>query len=101
MIFITIRDDMVHPDGIERMAKDFQQMLSTGGVRVGIVGTEATQMIAVANSIREMIEIRKFAVSMENVLSVEYDKSRFPGNYITKEEADKHNLKMPEEHDEL
>ena len=48
-----------------------------------------------------MIEIRKFAVSMENVLSVEYDKSRFPGNYITKEEAKKHNLKLPEDHEDL
>ena len=53
-------------------------------------------MIAVANTIREMIEIRKFAVQMENVLSVEYDKNRFPGNYITPEEAAKHNLRLPE-----
>ena len=58
-------------------------------------------MIAVAQSIREMIEIRKFAVNMKEVLSVEYDKSIFPGNYITAEEAQKYNLKMPEEHDEL
>jgi len=40
-------------------------------------------MIAVASSIREMIEIRKFAVGLEPVLSVDYDKSRYPGNYIT------------------
>ena len=33
---------------------------------------------------------------MENVLSVDYDKNRFPGNYITQEEADKHNLRLPE-----
>ena len=76
-------------------------MLLTGGLQVGIVGTEDYQMIAVAQSIREMLEIRKFAVNMENVLSVEYDKSVFPGNYITAEEAKKHDLKMPEEHDEL
>ena len=65
------------------MAKDFQSIMHTGGLKVGIVGTDKTQMIAVANTIREMIEIRKFAVQMESVLSVEYDKSRFPGNYIT------------------
>ena len=61
-------------------------------------------MIAIANNIREMIEIRKFATQMEEVLSVEVDKSRSSGNYITREEAKKHNLKMPEqddEHDEL
>ena len=70
--------------------------MATGGLRVGIVGTEENQMIAVANTIREMIEIRKFAVQMENVLSVDYDKNRFPGNYITQEEADKHGLRLPE-----
>ena len=57
--------------------------MSTGGTNVGIVGTEGSQMIAIANSIREVIEIRKFATQMEEVLSVEYEKSRFPGNYIT------------------
>ena len=54
-------------------------------------------MVAVANTIRDMIEIRKFAVQMEPVLSVEYDRSRFPGNYITREEAEKHDLKLPED----
>ena len=43
--------------------------------------------------------MRKFAQQMENVLSVEYDKLRFPGNYITKEEADAAKLKLPEDHD--
>ena len=39
---------------------------------------------------------------MENVLSVEYDKVRYPGNYITQEEADEAGLKLPEnEHDDL
>ena len=84
------------------MAKDFQQMMATGGLKIGIVGTEENQMIAVANSIREMIEIRKFCLQMESVLAVEYDKSRFPGNYITQEEAAKHNLRLPEnEYDDL
>ena len=62
-------------------------MMATGGLKVGIVGTEELQMIAVASTIREMIEIRKFAVQMEPVLSVEYDKTRYPGNYVTPEEA--------------
>ena len=40
---------------------------------------------------------------MENVLSVEYEKLRFPGNYITKEEADEAGLiiKEKDEHDDL
>eukprot|EP00355_Strombidium_rassoulzadegani_P004219 CAMPEP_0168621676 /NCGR_PEP_ID=MMETSP0449_2-20121227/7833_1 /TAXON_ID=1082188 /ORGANISM="Strombidium rassoulzadegani, Strain ras09" /LENGTH=39 /DNA_ID= /DNA_START= /DNA_END= /DNA_ORIENTATION= len=38
---------------------------------------------------------------MKEVLSVDYDKSRFPGNYITAEEAKKYGLKMPDvDHDE-
>ena len=101
MIFINIRKGMVPEEGIEKMAKDFQHIMSTGGTNVGIVGTEGNQMIAIANSIREVIEIRKFATQMEEVLSVEYEKSRFPGSYITQEEADTANLKMPDEHDEL
>ena len=96
MIFIHIREGMVAPEGIGKMAKDFQHVMGTGGLKVGIVGTEGTQMIAVAQTIREMIEIRKFAVQMEPVLSVEYDNSRFPGNYISEEEAAKHGLKLPE-----
>ena len=42
------------------MAKDFQKLMSTGGLQVGIVGTEKNQMIAIANTIKELIEIRKF-----------------------------------------
>ena len=49
-------------------------------------------MVAVANTIRELIEIRKFAVNMEEVLSLEYDKSKFVGNYVTDEERVKHSL---------
>ena len=59
---------------------------------MGIVGTEGTQMIAVANSIRETIEIRKFAINMKEVLSVDIDRKIIPGNYITEEEAKKHGL---------
>ena len=66
--------------------------MATGGLNVGIVGTEGTQMIAVANSIRETIEIRKFATNMQEVLSVDIDRTIFPGKYITAEEAKKHNL---------
>ena len=62
-------------------------------------------MVAVANTIRELIEIRKFAVNLEEVLSIEYDKSKFAGKHITEEEREKHNLPKEknddEEHDEL
>ena len=64
-------------------------------------------MVAVANTIRELVEIRKFAVNLEEVLSIEYDKSKFAGAYITEEERIKHNLPEDkksgddEDHDEL
>ena len=58
-------------------------------------------MIAVSSNLRETIEIRRFATQMEEVLSVEYDQNRYPGNYITQGEAEKYNLKMPEVHDDL
>ena len=71
-------------------------MMASGGLHVGIVGTERNQMVAVANTIRELVEIRKFAVGMEEVLSIEYDKSKFVGNYVTEEEREKHNLPAKE-----
>ena len=40
MIFIQIREGMEHPAGIQKMARDFQQMMSAGGLQVGIVGVE-------------------------------------------------------------
>ncbi len=49
-------------------------------------------MVAVAQTIRELIEIRKFAVNLEEVLMVTFDKSKFSGKYITDEERIKHNL---------
>ena len=75
--------------------------MSTGGIQVGIVGVDNNQMIAVANNIKELIEIRKFATQMESVLKVEYEKTSFPGKYITDEEREKHNLKKEEQRDEL
>ena len=101
MVFITIRDGYVDPLGIDKMAKDFQAIMSTGGIQVGIVGIDNNQMIAVANNIKELIEIRKFATQMEQVLKVEYEKSNFPGKYITEEERVKHNLKKEEEKEDL
>ena len=65
MIFINIREDFLIKEGISKMAKDFQDLMSTGGLKVGIVGTEGTQMIAVASNLRETIEIRRFATQME------------------------------------
>ena len=64
-------------------------------------------MVAVANTIRELVEIRKFATNLEEVLSLEYEKSKFVGKYVTDEERVKNNLpakeKTPEtdEQDEL
>ena len=76
-------------------------MMSTGGIQVGIVGTGDNQMVAIANTIKELIEIRKFATQMEEVLMVEYDKSKFAGRYITDEERRASSLPFPDEHDEL
>lgn len=49
-------------------------------------------MVAVASSIRDLMEIRKFAVNMESVLMITYDKSKFAGKHITEEERIKHKL---------
>ena len=38
---------------------------------------------------------------MEAVLKVEYEKTSFPGKYISEEEREKHNLKKEETRDEL
>jgi len=65
MIFITIRDEYA-PSSTEemtKMAKNYQAMMASGGLHVGIVGTEKNQMVAVANTIRELVEIRKFATN--------------------------------------
>ena len=75
--------------------------MSTGGIQVGLVGIDKNQMIAVANNIKELIEIRKFAVQMEQVLKVEYEKSSFPGKYITEEERVQNNLKKEDDKEEL
>ena len=40
-------------------------MMAAGGLNVGIVGMDGSQMIAVAQSLREVIEIRKFATNLE------------------------------------
>ncbi len=101
MVFITVRDSYLDNKGIDKMAKDFQSLMSTGGIQVGIVGVDNNQMIAVANNIKELIEIRKFATQMESVLKVEYEKTSFPGKYITDEEREKHNLKKEDQRDEL
>ena len=105
MIFIEIREGHLIPQGIEKMAKDYQAIMSAGGLQVGIVGTGDNQMIAIAQTIRELIEIRKFAIQMEEVLMVTYDKSKFPGKHITEEERKKHDLPAAErdedEFDEL
>lgn len=99
MIFITIRDEFAPATTEEMtvMAKNYQALMASGGLHVGIVGTDRNQMVAVANTIRELIEIRKFATNMEEVLSIEYDKSKFVGSYVTDEERVKHNLPAKED----
>ena len=107
MIFVTIREEFAPKsmEGMNKMAKDFQKIMQTGGLGVGIVGTEVNQMIAIANNIKELIEIRKFMTQMEEVLSIEYDKSKFVGKYVSKQERIKHDLPLEaeddDEHDEL
>ena len=61
MIFINIRDEHVHPSGMHKMASDFQSIMQTGGLKVGITGIDPNQMIVVTTKIREGIEVRKFA----------------------------------------
>ena len=61
-------------------------------------------MIAIANNIKELIEIRKFMTQMEEVLKIEYDKSKFVGKYVTRQERIDNDLPLDEdddEHDEL
>ena len=83
------------------MASDFQAIMHTGGLKVGITGLDPNQMIIVSENIREGIEVKKFATQMESVRYVEIDQIRTPGKHITKEEAKSHGLRMPDEHDEL
>jgi len=102
MVFITIRDDFL-PESTEHMtvmAKNYQAMMAAGGLHIGIVGTERNQMVAVANTIRELIEVRKFATNQEEVLFIEYDKSKFVGNHVTPEERVKHDLPAEKKEDD-
>ena len=69
-------------------------MLS-GGLKVGIVGNDKLQMIAIAQNLSETLEIRKFARNMEEVLSVTIEKDHFAGNHITWQEAQAAQLTMP------
>jgi hypothetical protein len=48
MVFIELREGMVPPQGIEKMAKDFGLMMSTGGLHVSVVGVDKNNMIAIA-----------------------------------------------------
>ena len=57
---------MTPEEGIKKMGKDYQALLATGGMNIGMVGADespdSTYMVAVAKSIRELMEVRKFAV---------------------------------------
>ena len=64
---------------------------------MGIVGTEGTSMIAIANTIRELMEIRKFACNLEEVLYVSYQDNKFPGKYITARERTDNKLSGSDE----
>ena len=74
-------------------------MLATGGMHVGIASTGPNQMVAIANTIHELIEVRKFATNMEQVLYIEYDKHKFAGNHITEEERIAADLPKPKRGD--
>ena len=58
MAFIMIREGMVDPEGLKKMAKDFTAMAKKAGVQVAI-GTEhryakSKRLVAITKSIREM-----------------------------------------------
>ena len=89
MVFITIRDEFVPEGGLEKMAAGFQEMMLTGGLQVSVVAVDKNQMIALAGNVLQVMEVRKFACDMEQVLKVEYDKKTFPGLHISEEERDK------------
>ena len=88
MIFITIRKDYVPEGGLERMAAGFQEIMMTGGLAVSVVAVDEHQMIALASNVMQVMEVRRFACDMEQVLKVEYDKKTFPGLHISEEERE-------------
>ena len=49
-------------------------------------------MVAVASTIREIIELRKFAMQVEEVLYISYDDKKYTGSYVTEEERERHQL---------
>jgi hypothetical protein len=49
-------------------------------------------MVAVASTIREIIELRKFAMQVEEVLYISYDDKKYTGSYVTEEERARHQL---------
>ena len=58
-----------------------------------MVGAEEDTVICLANSVREVVEIRNFAVRQENVLQVKYGEKAFPGEFTNEEELKRNNLK--------
>ena len=55
-------------------------------------------MIAVASNIRQIIEIRRFAINMDQVLYIEYQGNKIAGRHITEEEAKKNGLVIQEDY---
>ncbi|CAI2381155.1 unnamed protein product [Moneuplotes crassus] len=92
MVFISLREEHIPEEGSERMAAGFQEMMLTGGLQVSVVAVDNNQMIALANNVLQVMEVRKFACNMEQVLKVEYDKKTFPGYHITEEERESLNI---------
>ena len=88
MVFITVRDDHVPESGLEKMASHFQEMMLTGGLHVSVVAVDNNQMIALAQNVLQVMEVRKFFCNLEQTLKVEYDKKTFPGFHISEEERD-------------
>ena len=88
MVFITVREDHVPEKGLETMAAHFQEMMLTGGLHVSVVAVDNNQMIALAQNVLQVMEVRKFFCGLEQILKVEYDKKTFPGFHISEEERD-------------
>lgn len=70
------------------MAAGFQEMMMTGGLAVSVVAVDEQQMIALASNVMQVMEVRRFACDMEQVLKVEYDKKTFRGLHISEEEQE-------------
>ena len=61
MVFITVREEYVPEGDLKKMASGFQEMMLTGGLQVSVVAVDSNQMIALANNVLQVMEVRRFA----------------------------------------